>query len=67
MRIEVDTVRCTGHAMCASMAPDVYELDDLGHCTSDGAEVPGGLEEQARRGAMACPEQAITLVEERTG
>ena len=66
MRIEVDAVRCTGHAMCAARSPQVYELDELGHCAVDGREVPAGLEQAAREGALACPEQAITLVEEAT-
>lgn len=63
MRIVVDAVRCTGHAMCAARAPEVYELDELGHSTADGVEVPPSLEQAAREGAMACPEQAITLIE----
>jgi ferredoxin len=63
LRIQVDKARCTGHAMCAARAPEVYELDDLGHCSVDGREVPPSLEEAARLGAQACPERAIQVVE----
>jgi ferredoxin len=43
------------------VAPEVYELDDLGYNVTAVKEVPPGLEEQARKGALACPEQAITI------
>ena len=61
MRIRVDTDRCTGHALCAAHAPDVFVLDDLGYNRTESTDVAPELEEQARRGAMACPEQAITV------
>lgn len=63
MRIRVDTARCTGHAMCAARAPEVYQLDDLGYCAVDGVEVSPHLETAATHGARACPEQAIQLIE----
>jgi ferredoxin len=63
MIIRVDNHVCTGHARCASLAPQVYRLDDDGFCVSDGDEVPAGLEAEARRGADSCPERAITLEE----
>jgi len=31
MRVHVDVEKCTGHARCWSLAPEVYELDDLGY------------------------------------
>jgi ferredoxin len=66
MRIRVDTERCTGHALCAAYAPDVFVLDDLGYNRTELVEVAPEFREQARRGAMACPEQAITVVDDRT-
>lgn len=63
MRIIVDTDACTGHALCFANAPDVYVLDDLGYNVTPPGEVPPALEEQARRGALSCPEQAITIEE----
>jgi ferredoxin len=65
MRIRVDESRCTGHARCAALGPDIYELDAEGFNVLRGTEIecPEGLEEQAMRGAEACPELAITIVE----
>lgn len=63
MRVRVDVQRCTGHARCAAYAPEVYELDDLGYNVTPVKEIPPGLEDAARTGALACPERAITLDE----
>jgi ferredoxin len=62
MKIQVDTNRCSGHAQCNAVAPDLYDLDDSGYCAIREAEVPLGLEDQARAGAGACPERAITIL-----
>jgi ferredoxin len=61
MRITVDTEACTGHALCLGTAPDVFILDDLGYNVTPAGEVAPELEEQARRGALSCPEMAITI------
>jgi ferredoxin len=61
MKIVVDASRCSGHAQCNALAPDVYELDDRGYCAIREVEVPPGLEDQAQDGADACPEGAITI------
>jgi ferredoxin len=61
MKIEVNSTLCTGHARCASAAPDIYELDDDGFCAITVLEVTPGREADAARGADACPERAITV------
>lgn len=63
LKVKVDTGLCSGHARCAAVAGDVYRLDDDGYCISDGDIVPQDLEMSARRGARACPERAIELIE----
>jgi ferredoxin len=63
VRVRVDADKCTGHARCNANGPDVYQLDDMGYCRIDVAEVPPALEEQARSGAASCPERAITVEE----
>lgn len=63
MRISVDTEACTGHALCFGIAPEVFVLDDLGYNVTPAGEVPPEFEEQARRGALSCPEMAITIEE----
>ena len=61
MRVHVDLAACTGHGRCYSLSPDVFRADDEGHCVLAAEDVPPGLEDQARRGAANCPEQAITV------
>ena len=63
MRIVVDADRCQGHARCQAEGPDVYVLDDLGYNSTSIDSVPHELRTQARRGAQACPEYAITIIE----
>jgi ferredoxin len=63
VRIEVDPDVCTGHGRCYSLAPEVYEPDDEGYCATRSLDVPPELEQQARLGAMNCPERAITVIE----
>jgi ferredoxin len=50
-----------GHTLCSVNGPDVYDLDETGHCRPVVTEVPAELEEQAVYGADACPERAITV------
>ena len=54
---------CTGHARCAAMAGDFYEVDDDGYNVHRGqtVDVPPGMAETARYGAMVCPERAILI------
>ena len=61
MKIKVKRDLCCGAGLCAKSAPDVYKLDDLGYNDMDGKNVPTGKEEDARTGAMLCPESAIEL------
>ena len=63
MRVQVDRSRCQGHARCWAEAPDLYRLDDDGYSAVDDFDVPPELEDVARRGAAACPERAIAIVE----
>jgi ferredoxin len=64
VKIEVDPDVCTGHGRCYTLAPDIYESDDVGYCATLSLDVPPGLEEQARLGAKNCPERAITVVQD---
>ncbi|KZS83607.1 ferredoxin [Mycobacterium persicum] len=57
----VDADRCVGHGRCYTLAPDVFDADEVGHSVVRVADVSGELERQAVTGAENCPEQAITL------
>jgi ferredoxin len=60
-RVSVDADRCTGHGRCYSLAPEVFDADDVGHCVVLVDDVSGELETQAKTGEQNCPEEAITL------
>jgi len=61
VKLIVDADKCQGHARCAALAPDVFELDDLGNIATRSGTIPPELEDQARLGALACPEQALAV------
>jgi ferredoxin len=62
-RVVVDRARCQGHARCWAESDELYRLDDDGYSAIAEVDVPGHLGDAARRGAAACPERAITIVE----
>jgi ferredoxin len=60
LTITLDRAKCCGYTLCAAEAPEVYSIDDQGFAVvAEG--VPVELEEQARRGADACPAGALTV------
>lgn len=64
MRVTVQPDLCQGHARCLAEGPGVYVLDDLGYNTTNVDDVPPELADQARRGALACPELALLVHED---
>jgi ferredoxin len=60
-RVRVDADRCTGHGRCYTLAPDVFDADEVGHSIVLVEEVSGELEEHAGIGEQNCPESAITV------
>lgn len=60
-RVSVDAERCVGHGRCYSLAPQIYDSDDVGHSVVLVEDVSGDLVQQALVGAQNCPEEAITL------
>ncbi|WAC93545.1 ferredoxin [Mycobacterium sp. Aquia_213] len=60
-KVAVDPDLCTGHGRCYSLAPEVFDADDVGHCVVLVEDVSNELEEQAVVGERNCPEQAIAL------
>jgi ferredoxin len=61
MRIRLDPESCQGHGRCYTLAPALFDSDDLGHCVLLMDEVPAGREDEARTGVDNCPEQALSL------
>jgi ferredoxin len=63
MKVLVDSTLCAGHGQCAALGPDLFTLDDFGYAEQPDSQIPEHLIDQAKRGAEACPERAITLIE----
>jgi ferredoxin len=61
MKIVADKSRCAGHARCAAVAAELFELNDDGYIAFDEKDVPPDLAEAARRGVRACPERALRI------
>jgi ferredoxin len=61
MRIRLDAEACQGHGRCYTLAPDLFDADDRGHCVLLVDEVPEGREEEARNGVENCPERALFI------
>lgn len=65
MKVSVDNDRCTGHARCHHIAPEIFTLDDVGYSDiGTGRPVPPGQEELARQAVLSCPERALTIDED---
>ncbi len=62
MRVTIDHDRCQGHGRCFSIAPDLFDSDELGSglVVGDGT-VPEGQEPTASLAVANCPEGAVLL------
>ena len=64
LKIHVDQDKCQGHARCKSLAPELFELDELGNAREKGdGTVPDALVEKAYLAKANCPEEAIEVEE----
>ncbi len=65
MKVWVDPERCQGHTLCAMIAPDSFQLNDIdGSSSAIDEVVPTDKEDQVREAAHSCPEQAIVITDE---
>ncbi len=65
MKLNLDSAACTGHGLCYSLAPHLFEDDDqgYGHVVGDGV-VPDTQLAEARSAVANCPERAISFVDD---
>lgn len=65
MKVHVDDEKCQGHNRCYALAPELFDVDDLGyaHEVGDGT-VPAALVDKARMAVANCPEFAIAITED---
>ena len=67
LKVRVDPERCQGHARCYAIAPELFDLDELGNAQALGdGKVPAGLEDKAWLARANCPELAIDVTEEQS-
>ncbi|MFC4595801.1 ferredoxin [Sphingobium tyrosinilyticum] len=64
MKIRIEKAQCVGNARCHAIADHLYPLDDEGYIATEGFDVASGDEDLARKGAKACPERIIFVIEE---
>jgi ferredoxin len=65
LRVRVESDSCQGHNRCCSIAPELFEADDLGNSRAKGdGRVPPTLEAKARLAVANCPEHAVRLTHE---
>ncbi len=64
MKVHVDAEKCQGHNRCYMLAPELFDVDDLGNAfeRNDGV-VPTELEEKAELARDNCPEFAIVITD----
>ncbi len=65
LRVRVEAAICQGHNRCCSLAPELFEADDLGNARvrGDGVVTPE-LEAKAKLAVANCPENAVRLSQE---
>ena len=62
MRLRIDSRLCQGHARCAALAPELFDLDENGFgIVRPGCENAPADDPQALVAVDNCPEQAIVL------
>jgi ferredoxin len=65
VKVWVDPERCQGHTLCAMIAPDSFQLNDIDGSSSAITElVSDDQQDQVREAAHSCPEQAILITDE---
>jgi ferredoxin len=60
-QLRIDPTACTGHGLCAELAPELVTLDEWGYPIVTGQPVPRALDRTARRAVTDCPALALAL------
>jgi ferredoxin len=64
LRVRVNRARCQGHARCAALAPELFEIDSTGDASEIGdGFVPALLVDKAYLARANCPEFAVEIAE----
>ncbi len=63
MKVKVNKDACIGCGACASICPDVFEINDEGLSVAKVEEVKDELQDEVRDAADSCPTGAIEVEE----
>jgi len=63
MKVTVDTELCEANAVCESLAPEVFSVDEDDQLTILVAEVPAEMAARVREAVASCPKMALRLEE----
>jgi ferredoxin len=61
MKIHVDTDRCTGHGVCESLAPEIFEVGDDGIVHLLTTDLTEDQRADIESAVAECPTQALSL------
>jgi ferredoxin len=61
MKINVDTDKCTGHGVCESLAPEVFEVGDDGIVHLLITDLTEDMRSSLEEAVADCPTQALSL------
>jgi ferredoxin len=61
MKIHVDTDKCTGHGVCESIAPEVFEVGDDGVVHLLTTDLTEAMRADLESAVAECPTQALSL------
>lgn len=64
MKLHLIDDKCAGHARCATVAPEIFILNDDGFLEMADTQIAPDMQALARRGARSCPERAIEVIED---
>jgi len=67
LRVSIDAAKCQGHGRCAIIAPDMFDVDDLGMGMVLADPCPEKFRPAVQEAEMSCPEAAITLAPDQAG
>ncbi len=64
MHIQIDRTLCDSQALCVSIAPDVFEMDDDDVLHVVDERPPEEARDRVTAAVNSCPKTAISVVEE---
>ncbi len=64
MKVRLERSKCSGHAQCYVVDPDLFPIDDEGYSTLEPSTVAPGDEGLVQAGVAACPELALIIEED---